>query len=330
MTSFPNELAFARAAARVFAAAPDIRVRDGGRAMAIARALQSRQPPTIELAEIMAMAAAETGQYGDAVRWQRQAIEAAAGGSRRDLAERMAGTSTLYEQGRPAARPGGPTSPSSFPGRIGARPAGSERTRPTSMNVRRRAIWLLVLGALAASEIRSRSLQLSAQPYHSSSSDEVTLRVIVVDSAEKAQRIVTRLNAGENFIALAQAESIDPTAAAGGLLGKLALSTLPPVLKDALVGVAPGQLSPVVQIPTGFAILKVVDDTDPANRNMNAATPATLATEASVKYVIDVSGLLEAEAVLQAFPKPTDWNQNPPHDLPDASRVSGLVPAVAR
>ena len=66
------------------------------------------------------------------------------------------------------------------------------------------------------------------------------------------------------------------------------------------------------QIPTGFAILKVVDDTDPANRSMNAATPATLATEASVKYVIDVSGLLEAEAVLQAFPKPTDWNQDPP------------------
>jgi tetratricopeptide (TPR) repeat protein len=105
MTSYPNELAFARAAARVLAAAPDSRVRDGGRAMAIARALQSRQPPTIELAEIMAMAAAETGQYGDAVRWQRQAIEAAAGGSRRDLAERMAGNLKLYEQGRPCRMP---------------------------------------------------------------------------------------------------------------------------------------------------------------------------------------------------------------------------------
>jgi hypothetical protein len=83
-------------------------------------------------------------------------------------------------------------------------------------------------------------------------------------------------------------------------------------LRDALVGVAPGQLSPVVQIPTGFAILKVVDDTDPASRSMNAATSTTLATEANVKYVIDVSGLLEAEAVLHAFPKPDDWNQDPP------------------
>jgi tetratricopeptide (TPR) repeat protein len=173
-----------------------------------------------------------------------------------------------------------------------------------------RAIWLLVLSALVVSEIRSRTHQLPAVPAPSAS-DEVTLRVIVVDSADKAQRIVVQLRAGENFVALAQAESIDPTGSAGGLLGRLALSTLPPVLRDALVGVAPGQLSPVVQIPTGFAILKVVDDADPASRSMNAATSTTLATEANVKYVIDVSGLLEAEAVLQAFPKPDDWNQDP-------------------
>src|SRR6266849_6503324 len=184
-----------------------------------------------------------------------------------------------------------------------------------------RAVWLVVVGALAASGIRSHTHQIAGGPAPVTPSDEVTLRVIVVDSAEKAQGIVTRLNGGENFIALAQAESIDPTADAGGLLGRVTLSTLPPVLKDALVGVAPGQLSPVVQIPTGFAILKVVDDTDPANRNMNAAIPATLATEASVKYVIDVSGLVEAEAVLQAFPKPADWDQNP-HTICQARRES--------
>jgi tetratricopeptide (TPR) repeat protein len=143
-------------------------------------------------------------------------------------------------------------------------------------------------------------------------SDEITLRVIVVDTVEKAQRIVSRLQGGENFIALAQAESIDPTATAGGLLGKVTLSTLPSLLKDALVGVAPGQLSPVVQIPTGFAILKVVEETDPANRNMNAdPTGPSLATEANVRYVIDVSGLVEAEAVLQAFPKPAGWDESP-------------------
>jgi tetratricopeptide (TPR) repeat protein len=175
-----------------------------------------------------------------------------------------------------------------------------------------RLVWLAVLSALAASEIRSHTQQLSSGPAQVTISDEVTLRVIVVDSAEKAQRILTRLHGGEDFIALAQAESIDPTGDAGGFLGKVTLSTLPPVLKDALVGVAPGQLSSVVQIPTGFAILKVVDDTDPATINMNAAFAdiSTLATKTSVRYVIDVSGLVEAEALLQAFPKPADWDQN--------------------
>jgi hypothetical protein len=176
----------------------------------------------------------------------------------------------------------------------------------------RMAVWLLVLGALAASGIRPNTQQISpAVPTQVTPTDEVTLRVIVVDSEEEAQSLVNRLMDGEDFIALAHAESIDPTANAGGLLGKLTLSALPPVLKDALVGVAPGQLSRVVQIPTGFAILKVVDENDPTNINMNAATPASLATRADVKYVIDVSGLVEAEALLQAFPKAQDWNQSP-------------------
>jgi tetratricopeptide (TPR) repeat protein len=175
-----------------------------------------------------------------------------------------------------------------------------------------RAVLLVVLGALAASEVRPRTQQLAAGPAQVTRADELTLRVIVVDSADRARRIVARLSAGEDFIALARAESIDPTASAGGLLGKVTLSTLPPVLKDALAGLGPGQMSPVVQIPTGFAVLKVIDDTDPAGRNMNATGLATLATQASVRYVIDVSGLIEAEAVLQAFPKPAGWSQDPP------------------
>jgi tetratricopeptide (TPR) repeat protein len=179
------------------------------------------------------------------------------------------------------------------------------------MNVRaNRAVWLAVVAVLAASVVRARTRQLAGGPAQVTSSGEVTLRVIVVESAEAARRIVARLDGGENFVAVAQAESIDPTAGAGGLLGRVTLSTLPPVLKDALAGVAPGQLSPVVQIPTGFAILKVVEDTDPATINMNAAAPGTLATETSVKYVIDVSGIVEAEALLQAFPKPAGWNQD--------------------
>ena len=179
------------------------------------------------------------------------------------------------------------------------------------MRARARRAVLLVFALLLCSGMHWRIYQLPLRAAQSAPSDEVTLRVIVVDSADEAQRILARLNGGEDFIAMAQAESIDPTGSAGGLLGKVTLSTLPPVLKDALAGVAPGQLTRVVQIPTGFAILKVIDDTDPTNINMNAVNPASLATAANVKYVIDVSGLVEAEAILQAFPKPAAWNQDP-------------------
>jgi tetratricopeptide (TPR) repeat protein len=165
--------------------------------------------------------------------------------------------------------------------------------------------------SVVALGIRSHSFQTADRPAGIAPADEVMLRVIVVDTLEKAERLATRLNGGADFIELARAESIDPTAGAGGFLGKVTRSTLPAVLKDALEGIAPGRLSAVVRIPTGFAILKVVDESDPASRNMNASNPPSLATEASVRYVIDVSGLVEAEAVLQAFPKPADWDQSP-------------------
>jgi hypothetical protein len=175
------------------------------------------------------------------------------------------------------------------------------------------AVMTLMATALAGLPIFSQ-----AQSAPNTPSGELTLRVIVVNSAEEAHRIVARLNGGENFVAVAQAESIDPTADTGGLLGRVTLAALPPMLKNALDGVAPGQLSRVVEIPTGFVILKVVEDTDPANINMNApgasgpgGNVGNVRTVGNVKYVIDLSGLGEAEALLQAFPKPADWNQDP-------------------
>jgi tetratricopeptide (TPR) repeat protein len=105
MDLYPNELSFARAAARLFAAAPDNRVRDGHRALAIVQALLNQQPRTLELAETMAMASAEVGQYSAAVLWQREAIEAAERTGLRDAMERLAENLQRYEAGRPCRTP---------------------------------------------------------------------------------------------------------------------------------------------------------------------------------------------------------------------------------
>jgi tetratricopeptide (TPR) repeat protein len=105
MDLYPNEPSFARAAARLYAAAPDDRVRNGGRALSLAQGLLDRQPRTIGLAETMAMALAEAGQYSDAMRWQREAIEAAGRAGQRRVVERLSANLDRYQARRPCRTP---------------------------------------------------------------------------------------------------------------------------------------------------------------------------------------------------------------------------------
>ena len=105
MELYPNEPAFARAAARLFAAAPDERVRDGRRALTVVQGLLSRQPRTIDLVETMAMASAEMGEYSASVLSQREAIEAAERTGRRDVVERLTDNLKRYQASRPCRTP---------------------------------------------------------------------------------------------------------------------------------------------------------------------------------------------------------------------------------
>jgi len=101
---YPNELAFANALARVLAAAPDDKVRDGRRAIATAQ-LVIAQVRATETLETMAMAQAETGQFTEAATWQKDAIAAAERNGQRDIAERIADNLRLYESRKPCRTP---------------------------------------------------------------------------------------------------------------------------------------------------------------------------------------------------------------------------------
>ena len=104
MQAFPDHPGFPRALARLLAAAPDDRVRDGRRALALAeRLLQADQG--IDVGETMAMALAETGQYAEAARIQRELIAAARGAGRLDLAARLEENLKLYESRRGCRTP---------------------------------------------------------------------------------------------------------------------------------------------------------------------------------------------------------------------------------
>jgi tetratricopeptide (TPR) repeat protein len=139
--------------------------------------------------------------------------------------------------------------------------------------------------------------------------DLQTLRIMVVGSREEALRLIQRVRSGDDFGALARAESVDPSAADGGLLGRVPISTLRPDLQTALRGLSAGQMTPVVEVPTGFAFIRVEHDTNLAVPT-KPLSQALLAT-GSVKFVLDVGGLPEAETVLREYPKPANWNQDP-------------------
>lgn len=101
---YPNQPAFAHSLARVLAAAPDDRVRDGRQALAVMQALSDEQR-RIDFGETMAMAFAEAGQYEKALAWQREGIEGARRAGRDDIARRMAQNLRLYESRKPYRTP---------------------------------------------------------------------------------------------------------------------------------------------------------------------------------------------------------------------------------
>lgn len=95
---------FAHALARLLAAAPDDRIRDGPKALAIMQRLPEKDQ-RLDLGETMAMVLAEVGRYKEAAAWQRSAMAAARQAGQTDLADRMGERLRLYETGRPSRTP---------------------------------------------------------------------------------------------------------------------------------------------------------------------------------------------------------------------------------
>jgi tetratricopeptide (TPR) repeat protein len=112
--TFPDQPGLAHALARVLAAAPDDRVRDGRRAASIVSALMKTQRSP-SLTETMAMTQAELGRFDEAVRWQREAIELARQTGRTNVAG-LTETLQLYESRRPCRTPWADDDPVHHPG----------------------------------------------------------------------------------------------------------------------------------------------------------------------------------------------------------------------
>jgi tetratricopeptide (TPR) repeat protein len=144
-----------------------------------------------------------------------------------------------------------------------------------------------------------------------SSPSTVNLRIIVVASATDADHIVRRLKGGEDFATLAREASIDPTASDGGSMGAVDPAALRSELRDAVKGLAAGQISNVVRLPSGYAILKVVTpgETD-ALQNTSPARILPSAATGAIRYSPNVGGKGEADLAFRNFSKPEGWSQD--------------------
>ena len=153
------------------------------------------------------------------------------------------------------------------------------------------------------------ALLCSARVLVSQQPAPVSLRIIVVRSAEEAQSVLERLKTGEDFAALAREKSQDSTAEDGGSMGQVDPSTLRRELREALEDLGPGQVTGPVRLSSGYAILKIDKD---AAENITPATPRSppsgpnlsLAGRGNVRYSANVGGAPEADAAFTALPNP--------------------------
>ncbi len=137
----------------------------------------------------------------------------------------------------------------------------------------------------------------------------IHLGIIVTPTMADAEEVLKQLNAGTNFFVLAKEKSIDATASDGGYMGKLTPNQLRPELRDALRGRGVGQLTDVVQLPSGFAIMKVLSAA-PLNADLNPNRISALASKGDIHLGPQVSGIVEADAALQDYSKPEGWNRD--------------------
>ncbi|HXW56597.1 MAG TPA: FG-GAP-like repeat-containing protein [Candidatus Cybelea sp.] len=153
--------------------------------------------------------------------------------------------------------------------------------------------------------------------------EKVDLQVIVVDTEVKAQEVLERLKRGEAFSTVAEAMSIDPNGRSGGYVREADPRLLRPELRQAIESLKPGEVSPVLKVPTGFVILKLLSrasgGTVPAVRAENQSTGAQgmgpnrdlhIAGAGAIQYPADVAGQVLADMLFQKYPKPAGWEQD--------------------
>jgi tetratricopeptide (TPR) repeat protein len=140
-------------------------------------------------------------------------------------------------------------------------------------------------------------------------SHPVELGIIVTCTEAEAVGLLQQLNAGWDFGVLAKEKSIDPTSNDGGYMGSFSPSQLRPELRDALAGHTTGQLSGIIPVSNGFAILKILPAA-PATEDPNIKHIQAMIASGEIRFGANLSGLTEADSLFRSLPKPDGWERD--------------------
>jgi FG-GAP-like repeat/PPIC-type PPIASE domain/ASPIC and UnbV len=166
-----------------------------------------------------------------------------------------------------------------------------------------------------------------AHPQQADSSHEANVDIIITRTAEQAQAVLNDLKAGTNFDILAKEKSIDPSANDGGYVGSLSTAQLSPALREAVKEIHVGQVTNIISVPNGFAIL-TLSSAPPKKQELNAKQIQALTNAAVVRQSINVAGMSEEDSVFEQFSKPDNWKSD--LNQPCAIRKQSHPAAVQR
>ena len=128
------------------------------------------------------------------------------------------------------------------------------------------------------------------------SEPQIRVRHILLDTEEEAQAVLQRLEDGEDFAALATEVSTDTLSAElGGDLGWIPKGEMDTAFDEVAFNLPVGEISDVVETPSGFHIILVEDRDD--DRELDAEILDQRRRDAFQVWLVD----LEAEAAIERF-----------------------------
>ena len=115
------------------------------------------------------------------------------------------------------------------------------------------------------------------------------------DAQARANRVLKEARAGKDFAQLAKQESQDSTAAKGGELGWVTQEQLPSPLDKTVFSLGKGEISNVIESPSGFHIVKVEDIRDEKTQSLKEATPEITQTLKAEKGRLEAAKLADRD-----------------------------------